>query len=364
MKKAFVEQILLGFLLLTGVIFMVGTVADERMASNKVFDLRQMVDNTTRVLAKHYMYNEDMDEAEIIANNLLSTSTLGQDILEQAVLAYTWTDTDADGLPDVVTSTIDGYTQNNFWYKFINKNSFNIAKIEASAYVTKAESSIVLIDIKYGGSNAGYHNMIGTYELDDEGCITNPSILLVNKEDHEIGDQLGSVENIDTRFFIIPDGYDHYGNRSATLDSSLSITGCEGDIPSVTVNGYTDVSDVYFQDTIFNPDNGYDHMHEVGKSYFDDYEDFIDTPISTCSRYRSDGSCREWTSNDPTWEDWEVYAAENSIDYGNDPNDEYIITMEDLPNGGDKDFNDINLDTTKVRIPGSINTNDIEGVEV
>ena len=25
--------------------------------------------------------------------------------------------------------------------------------------------------------------------------------------------------------------------------------------------------------------------------------------------------------------------------------------MEDLPNGGDKDFNDINLDTRKVRIP-------------
>jgi len=362
MKKAFVDQILLGFVLLTGIIFLIGTVTDEKLATNKVFNLKEIANNTTRILAKHYMYNENIEDAQIVANNLLNTTSLGQDILAQDVISYTWTDTSGDGNPDVITTTIDGYNQDNFWYKFMNKDSFSIPQINASAYVTKDESNIILINIKYGGSNAGYHNMIGTYELDDEGCIQNPSLLLVNKEDHEIGDQLGSYEDLDTKFFLIPDGYDYYGNRSATLDSSISITGCEGDTPSVSIDGITDASDVYFQDTIFNPDNGYDHMHEIGKSYFDDYEAFIDTPITSCSRYRSNGSCREYTDTDPTWEDWEVYAADNNIEYGVDPNDEYIITMEDLPNGGDKDFNDINLDTTKVRIPGTINTGDIEGV--
>jgi len=364
MKKAFVDQILLGFVLLTGVIFLVGTVTDEKMATNKVFNLKEIASNTTRILAKHYMYNESIEDAETVASDLLNTSSLGQDILAQGVISYTWTDITENGEPDVITTTINGYVQENFWYKFMNKNSFVIPQINSSAYVTKDESNIILINIKYGGSNAGYHNMIGTYELDDEGCIQNPSLLLVNKEDHEIGDQLGSYEKLDTKFFLIPDGYDHYGNRSATLDSSISIEGCEGETPSVSIDGITDASDVYFQDTIFNPDNGYDHMHEIGKSYFDDYETFIDTQITTCSRYRRNGSCREFASSNPTWEDWEVHAADNNIEYDVDPNDEYIITMEDLPNGGDKDFNDINLDTTKVRIPGSIKTSEIEGVEL
>lgn len=105
-------------------------------------------------------------------------------------------------------------------------------------------------------------------------------------------------------------------------------------------------------------------MHEVGKTYFDDYEEFIDTPISTCTRYRSNGNCREWSNRDATWEDWDTHAVENNIDYGTDPNDEYIITMEDLPDGGDKDFNDINLDTTKVRTMGRIETEDIVGDEI
>jgi len=364
MKKAFVDQVLLGLVLLVGVIFLVGTVTDENMATNKVFSLKEISSNTTRILAKHYMYNDSIEEAEEVANNLLTTTKLGQDILDQDVITYIWTDTTADGEPNVVTSIIEGYSQSNFWYKFMNKTSFNLSRIDSSSYVTKDESTFILINIKFGGSNAGYHNMIGTYELDEDGCIQNTSLLLVNKEDHEIGDKLGSYENLDTRFFLIPDGYDHFGNRSATLASSLSITGCEGDTPSITIDGISDATDVYFQDTFFNPDNGYDHMHEIGKSYFDDYETFINTPISTCTRYRSNGSCRQYTSSDPTWEDWEIYAADNNINYGEDPNDEYIITMEDLPNGGDKDFNDINLDTTKVRIPGSINTNDIEGDEI
>jgi len=59
----------------------------------------------------------------------------------------------------------------NCLFDYFLKNSFNIAKLEASVYVTKDESSIIIIDIKYGGSNAGYHNMIGTYELDDESIL-------------------------------------------------------------------------------------------------------------------------------------------------------------------------------------------------
>ncbi len=363
MKKAFADIILLGFVLVAGVIALIGTVSDQDMAINKSFNLKTLSHTATRALAKHYIYNENMSEAEEVSNNILSRSKLGAEVVSQNLVTYTWTDTSGDGNPNVVTTTIQGYVQDNFWFRFFKVDTFSLPKVETSSHVTKEESDIESIVIRYGGSNAGYFNMVGTYELDDNGCIRNPQLILANKTDYDIGDKLGQVDNIDTRFFVIANGYNLFGNQTATEDSSLSVSGCIGEEASVTIDNITNAAPTYFQDTSFNNDNGYDHMHEIGKTYFDDYEAFINTPIEYCSRYRR-GSCREWSDRDPTWEDWDEYATNNGIDYNNDPNDEYIITMEDLPDGGDKDFNDINLDTTKVRIPRSIDTDEISGDEV
>lgn len=364
MKKAFIDQIMLGFFLFASLVIFGATVSDEYEARNKAVKLQEITKLTTRALAKHYMYNEDMDAAEVIANNILSETKVGQELMDNNFISYLWRDLDGDGLPNVVTSTIAGYQQDSFWFKFIDKDEFNLPSVDWTEYVTKDESDIISIVMRYGGSNAGYHNMIGTYELDDGGCFANPTLVLVNKEDHEIGDELGSYTNLDTRFFIIPDGYDRFGNRTSTLNSSISITGCEGEIPSVNIDENIDSGDVYFQDTQFNTDDGYDHMHEVGKTYFDLYKEYVSQSITYCSRYRR-GRCREYSTRDANWDDWVTYAATNDIDFANDPNDEYIITMEDLPNGGDKDFNDINLDTTKVRVPRSVDTVEIEdGVDV
>jgi hypothetical protein len=348
MKKAFIDQIMLGFFLFSASIIFVATISDEYEARNKIDDLRTLSKNTTRALSKHYMYNEDISLAEGVADEILDATKLGKEVLTKGLISYTWRDIDNDNLPDVVTTSINGYIQDNFWYRFLDKNTFSLPEVNWSEYVTKEQSDIISISIKYGGSNAGYYNMIGTYELDDNNCITDAKLLLANKNDYQIGDILGSYTNLNTRFFIIPDGYNKYGNKTATLNSYISISGCQNDIPTVTIDGRTNATYTYFQDTYFNTDNGYDHMHEVGKVYFDDYENFIN------------GNCKTWSTRNPTWEDWVSYTTSNNIDFSNDPNDEYIITMEDLPDGGDKDFNDINLDTTKVRIPRSVNTSDIE----
>lgn len=352
MKKAFIDQIMLGFFLFSALIIFGATVSDEFLARHKIYSLDAIARHTAKALSKHYMYNEDTTEAEVIANAILQQSTLGQELLSNNKIAFIWKDTDFDGSPDAVTSKISGYEQKNFWYTFLGKNGFAFQDIEASYFITKAESDITSIHIKYDGSNAGYFNMIGTYELDSNNCISNTTLLLANKNDYNVGDDLGSFTNVETKFFIIANGYNEYGGNVSENDP-MTITGCIDDVnaPIVTINDVTDAAPIYFQDTEFNQDNGYDHMHEVGKTYFDDYETFINTPISYCSRYRSNGTCRGYSTRDATWEDWDAYALEQGIDYGNDPNDEYIITMEDLPNGGDKDFNDINLDTTKIRTP-------------
>lgn len=364
-KKAFIDQIMLGFFLFAVLIILGATVSDEFEARNKSLKLDEMAKNSTRTLAKSYMYNEDMEESESINEGILQTTKLGQELIDGGFIDYIWRDTTGDGSPNVVTTVISGYTQDNFWFKFLDKDTFTLPDVDWTEFVTKDESDIVSIVMRYGGSNAGYHNMIGTYLLDSDGCIYDSKLVLVNKEDHDVGDELGSYSDLNTRFFIVPDGYDRYGNRTASLNSSIEIEGCPPDIPTTTIDGNTDTGVVYFQDTSFNTDNGYDHMREIGKEYFDDYEDFISDPVTYCSRYRRNGNCRRWSTRDATWEDWVDHAADNNIDFENDPNDEYIVTMEDLPDGGDKDFNDINLDTTKVRIPRSIDTGDIEsGVDV
>ena len=362
MKKALIDQIMLGLFLFVSLIVFGATVSDEFAARNKVLTLDKLVQRTTTALAKHYMYNENMEDAQNIGNSILNETTLGKEIVDNNLITYTWSDIDADGDPDTITSTIAGYNQDNFWYRFLNQDNFALPTVSASAFVTKDESDITSIHIRYGGSFAGYFNMIGTYELDNNGCVQNPSILLAKKTDYEVGDELGTYTNLDTRFFIIANGYNLYG-KTSTENSDIKINGCLDDntAPSVEIDGTTDAAPIYFQDTELNSDNGYDHMHEVGKTYFDDYNTFIKEPITYCSRYRSNGSCRRWSQRGATWEDWEVFAAENSIDFGNDPNDEYVITMEDLPNGGDKDFNDINLDTTKVRTPRTPSSEVLEG---
>ncbi len=360
MKKAFIDQIMLGFFLFSALIILGATINDEFEARNKIDDLRVLTKNATRALSKHYMYNGSISAAEDIANDLLNNTNLGNEVLTKQLITYTWRDLNNDNLPDVVTTSISGYVQNNFWYKFLDKNTFSLPEVNWTEYVSLDESDIISFTLKYGGSNAGYFNMVGTYELDDNGCIINPKLLLVNKNAHKIGDILGSYTNVNTKFFIIPDGYNAYGNKTATLESYISITGCKNNIPTVTINGKTDATYTYFQDTYFNTDNGYDHMHEVGKTYFDDYQNFISQDITYCSKYKSSGACRTWSTRPAGWEDWVSFANANNINFTSDPNDEYIITMEDLPNGGDKDFNDINIDTTKVRIPRRVDTSEIE----
>ncbi|MDZ7818435.1 MAG: hypothetical protein U5K55_07390 [Aliarcobacter sp.] len=202
MKKAFIDQIMLGFFLFTALIVFGATINDEFEARNKVDDLRTLTKNTTRALSKNYMYNASINYAEDIANDLLSNTKLGNEVLTKNLVEYTWRDLDNDGLPDVVTTTISGYIQNNFWYKFLDKKTFSLPEVNWTEYVTKDESDIVSITLKYGGSNAGYYNMIGTYELDSLGCITNPKLLLVNKNAHKISDNLEVIQILIQDFLL------------------------------------------------------------------------------------------------------------------------------------------------------------------
>lgn len=358
MKKALIDQILLGFILVFMSIAFVATVSDEYEARNKYYTLDKITIHMSKAMAKHYLYNQDMIQAQDIANGLLNKTVVGKELIDKNLIQYIWRDSTDDGFPNTITVKVTNYIEDNFWYRLLGQNTFDIADTQASAYVTKDKSDIVSINMRYGGSSAGFDNMIGLYEIDDEGNCVNARLIIDNRSDFVIGDDLGSYTNLDTKMFIVSDGYNKFGNRTATLDSEVLINNCaENGIPDVIIDNISNASSTYFQDAHFNSDGGYDHMQEVGKTYFDDYLKYV-TPYKICLRWRG-GKCRLYEHVTKSWEDWVVYADENNIDFANDPNDEYIVAMEDLPNGGDADFNDLKLDTLKIRVPRMVDTVDI-----
>jgi hypothetical protein len=348
MKHALVDQLLIGLLVLGGIFVFVATVNDDTMARNKVYELKKLTSNSARAMAKHYMEQEDICQAQNISNSILSQSNLGAQLLSGNHISYVWRDSDSDGFPNSITVTISGYKEKTFWYKFLQLDEFVINPISATADVD-VDNATYDVTMRYGGSNAGYFNMIGTYELDEDGCIQNPNILLADKRAHNVGDELGSIKMPQSRVFIIANGYSLYGNKTASINSDISIQGCNpptaevpNAYPNVTIDGLRNKAPTYFQNTEFNSDNGYAHMQIIPKSVHDTYVAYVNGHI--------DG-------HDHTYEQWVAYAQANNIEYQEDPNYEYIFAMEDLPNGGDKDFNDILLDTTMIAVPKELDPN-------
>ncbi len=129
-KKAYVEIILLGLVLLTSVAIFVGSNADDVSWKNKYFNLKKLTDSTALALAKHYNENQNQDEAETIANGLLNSTQLG--IEARTYMTYTW---DLISEPRNVIVTINNYPHENFWYKFLGTTEFIFNNVESKANI-------------------------------------------------------------------------------------------------------------------------------------------------------------------------------------------------------------------------------------
>jgi len=351
MKKAIIDQLLIGLLVLAGMFAFVATVNDERQARSKIYELKKLAANSANAMANHYMIEKDICSAQNIANSILGKTNLGTQLLSNNNISYTWRDSNTDGTPDSVTATISNYKEKTFWYRFLELDEFSIPSVSATNDVN-LENASYDVSLRYGGSNAGYFNMIGTYEVDSNGCITNPNILLANKNAHNIGDELGNIKMPQSKIFIVANGYSKYGNKTASVDSAIVIGGCNppnadfpNEFPNVSIDGQTNKAPIYFQETVYNSDNGYDHMQIIPKSVHDLYVRYVSGQI--------DGQ-------NHTYEQWVNYAIANDIEYKTDANHEYIFALEDLPNGGDKDFNDILLDTTMISVPKKLDPMDVD----
>lgn len=130
MKNAFINAMLLGFVIISSILVFVATVADDLVVQNKIIKLKEITDNAALAMGKHYKINGSTIDAEAISDGLLDQTDLGKEVT--STIVYTW---DFVSEPNNVKATIPLYNQSTFWYKFLDKDSFSIENIESKANI-------------------------------------------------------------------------------------------------------------------------------------------------------------------------------------------------------------------------------------
>lgn len=147
MKKAIVDQMLLGLFLFVCLIAIGATVSDNMQARDKFYNLKKITDNSVLTLAKYYTHvDENTTDAESTNYNMLSETKLGLEVRDN--ITYTW---DFVSEPNTVTATIANYEEETFWFKFLGLDSFAL-KAESRATVTTFDTSDPTTTVSYGFS--------------------------------------------------------------------------------------------------------------------------------------------------------------------------------------------------------------------
>lgn len=420
MKKAVINQMFLGFLLLSGLVTYVATLSDEKLAKRKVYDLQNMTIQSMKTLGGTYfkamsgdITTGDVDttvpsamcQAEIITNQLLQSTTLGQELLDSGSIEYIWKDAgtydpntetydnDPDGRPDTITVTVAEQTSETYWYKFLDKDSFSIPEFGNAVDLNKFNYNV---DVSFRGViEAGYYNMVGTYELDEFGCPTNAELILADKRawEDKIGERLTTIEMPKTRMFFIADGYRRFGdystsygvngvgrNTEISLDTPVTFD-CSEEYPTAiletsnleiersdesydlvtydTSANLTSRANVYFQDTEFNFDpttdeNGdlqeTEHMNEIAEKDWGAFVAFMEESNDwndEANEYADGLTTTEkfaLASLSGDYAGWLTYAEAKGIDFSYDPNGEYVFVSEDLASTTDTSDTDLRHD--------------------
>lgn len=138
MKKAIIDQIMLGFLLFSILIIIGATISDNMQARDKYYNLKKITDNSVLTLAKYYVtVNEDIDEAKDINYDMLSETSLGNEVKDTIDIQFHPDDVN----PTSVTATITGYKEDTFWFKFLDLDFFTL-KAESKASITIIDTNL------------------------------------------------------------------------------------------------------------------------------------------------------------------------------------------------------------------------------
>jgi len=435
MKKAIINQMFLGFLLISGLVTYVATISDEQLEKRKVYNLKDITDESMRALSNTYLQGMSGElikgektttmravcNAEDVTKQLLQASSLGQELLDTGSIEFVWRDlgtydpikekydaTKMDTYPDSITININEQKSENFWYKFLDKDNFVIPETENAVDLNQFNYKV---DVSFRGViEAGYYNMVGTYEVGEQGCPTNAQLILADKTAWEdrIGETLATIEMPQTRMFFIADGYRRFGdynngtNNQISLDSPIEFD-CSGDYPTALITttdpnnpersddphdgNLTSRANVYFDDTSLNFDKKTvdgeeveaDHINEIAEKDWGAFVAYMEEDgdwNQEAKDYANNLTISEknqLANLSGNYAGWLKYAKLKGIDFSFDPNGEYVFISEDLaattdPSDNearhdywrsDNDFSDMSFSMKKIFIPKPISSDNI-----
>lgn len=386
MKKAVIEQFLLGFILVFASITFVATVGDEVSARNKAMNLKEIAYQTANTMSKAYSQSMNMCWSKNTAEEILKESKLGRELLELKANGeiefnydfYDFEDMDDDSTtlydnqPDTIRVNITGYKHDNFWYKFLDKDTFDI-NIDTNAIAIDVPTTVT---IRYGDRpNASFQNIFGTYQLDENDCITNVQMHMADSKAWNYWEQTDTegnripiadgIQSPPTFVFAIANGYNHFNQpaNNAAIDVLEDHCFNSTTYPKLKINNITKqatvgnayTANVFFQHDELNADQ-FDHFHIIPKAIMDDYTYFkqnIYTSGNERDKYEAFKQYADLLNSDND--------TTNDINYTTDPNNEYKYALEDLDeNQSDMDFSDMLLDSTRLVIPNDTDNYTVE----
>lgn len=126
MKKALIDKLLLAGLLYSAVIMFIATVGDEKDAKRKVNNLLFLTDSAVESAGNYYLLKDrDMQNSEDFSDEILDKTKLGTEA--KPLTTYTWDTSNLPTEPIELTATITNYQQDNFWYRLLDLNFFNLS---------------------------------------------------------------------------------------------------------------------------------------------------------------------------------------------------------------------------------------------
>jgi len=145
MKKALIDQMMLGLFIFFALIAIGATVDDVMKARDKFYNLKRITDNSVLTMAKYYStVSENTTNAEAINYDMMSQTALGMEVRD--LVTYSW---DFVSEPNTVTATIDNYDEDTFWFKFLGFETFTL-KAESRATITTVDLPTATSDYSAG----------------------------------------------------------------------------------------------------------------------------------------------------------------------------------------------------------------------
>lgn len=248
MKKAFIDQILLGLFLFVTLIAIGATISDNMEARDKYYNLKKITDNAVLTLAKYYVnVEENSFAAENIHNQMLLETSLGNEIKNKIV--YTW---DFVNKPNSVKASISNYKQETFWFKFFGLASFDL----------NAESKATITSVDTDKATSSYSAGIAPFAVNDQSFVIGNEFditynLSANLEYSDKNSFYPVVTNCDCDCsFILSNKFDFSALGYDTQNCNTTSVGCTTHGESEFGNYSKLIDDVYYSNHSINFENG------------------------------------------------------------------------------------------------------------